>query len=127
MNLKLMSAMVIIVASTPALGQAQRGNPPAAPKPTQAEVQKVVQGISGDKTKLQAYCEMAKLSQQMEQADERKDSKALESLEKRADDLAQKLGPDYGKMMDGLEQVDPTSNEGKQLAAVLGSLDKQCK
>ena len=44
-----------------------------APKPTLADAQKVVQTISSDKTKLQAYCELGKLQDQMEKAEEGND------------------------------------------------------
>ena len=34
------------------------------------------------------------------------DSKTADALNKQADALVSKLGPEYSKMMDGLEQVD---------------------
>jgi len=127
MNLKLVVA-ISLLAAMPAFGQAQKGStPPNAPKPTMADVQKVVQTISGDKTKMQAYCDISKLNQQMAKLDEKKDAKTLESLYKQEDDLAQKLGPDYLKLMDGLYQVDEKSSEAKEFGAALSALDKQCK
>jgi hypothetical protein len=42
------------------------------------------------------------------------------------DVLAAKLGPEYNKMMDGMDQVDSNSNEGKELVSVLSGLDKLC-
>jgi hypothetical protein len=86
-----------------------------------------VQTISGDKTKMQAYCDLAKLNQQMAQADERKDTKSLEAIGPQADNLMQRLGPDYVKLLDGFEQVDENSSEGKEFAAAFDSLDEQCK
>jgi hypothetical protein len=58
-KLKLAAAIFALVA-IPALAFGQQ--PPKTPKPTKADVQKVAQIISGDKTKLQAYCDSKKLS-----------------------------------------------------------------
>jgi hypothetical protein len=129
MNLKLLMA-VSLFAAMPIVAFAQQKNaapPPSAPKPTVATVQKVVQMISGDKAKVQAYCEIGKLQDQMEQASKKKDNKTLEALGAKVDTLAQQIGPDYVKVMDGLDQVDPNSAEGKQFAGVVEPLDKQCK
>lgn len=126
MNLKLALA-VSLFATMPALAQAQKDGPAAAvPKPTIADAQKVVQTIGGDKTKLQTYCDLGKLQEQMEKTNE-KDTKTLDALGAKADALAEKIGPDYVKLMDGLDEVDPDSAEGKQFAAVFEPLAKLCK
>jgi hypothetical protein len=124
MNLNLVVAVVASV-GLPAFAQAQPANPP--PKPTAADVQKVVQIINADKAKLQAYCDLGKLNDQMAAADQKKDTKALEALSVQADSLAEKIGPEYIQFMDGLGQVDENSPLGKQITAALDSLDKQCK
>jgi len=127
MSLKLIVATALF-AAVPALAHAQIGEPSAnPPKPTTAEVQSVVQMITGDKAKLQIYCELGKLNDQIEQADERRDAKALQALDQKADALVQQLGPDYIKLMTALDQVDEDSPEGKEFAAAFDSLDKQCK
>jgi hypothetical protein len=127
MNLKLVVA-ISVLATMPAFAQGQMSAPGSkAPKPTKADVQKVVQTISGDKAKMQTYCDLAKLNQQMAAADEKKDTKALQDLGPKADTLMEKLGPDYAKLMDGLDQVDENSAEGKDFAAAFDTLDKQCK
>jgi hypothetical protein len=127
MNLKLIVAISVLTVM-PAFGQAQKGGPPAnVPKPTKADVQKVVQTIGGDKAKMQMYCDLSKLNQQMANLDQKKDAKTLQSLGQKAEPLMQKLGPEYLKVMDGLDQMDENSNEAKEFGAILGSLDKQCK
>jgi hypothetical protein len=128
MNLKLVMAISLIAAIPMAAYAQQKGGPPAkVPKPTVAEAQKIAQMISGDKAKLQAYCDIGKLQDQMEQAGKKKDNKTIEALGAKVDSLAQQIGPDYVKVMDGLDQVDPNSAEGKQFTAVFDPLDKQCK
>jgi hypothetical protein len=126
MKLKLVIAISALIA-LPVLALAQGGPPPAnAPKPSKADVQKVVQIVSSDKAKSQAYCDLSKLNDQMMEADQKKDTKALEELGKQADTLVDKLGPEYSTMMDGLDQVDENSPEGKEYAAILSGLDKLC-
>jgi len=126
MRLRLVVVITALVA-LPVLAHAQQGGPPSnAPKPTKADVQKVVQIITNDKAKTQAYCDLNKLYDQMQTADQNNDSKAVETLGKQADALSGKLGPEYNNMMDGLDQVDPNSTEGKDLASILSKLDDLC-
>ena len=67
MNLKIVVAVAALTAM-PALAQAQQGRPaPNAPKPTKAEVERVVKIISADKAKTQTYCELGKLNDQIAQ------------------------------------------------------------
>ena len=113
MNLKLVMAVSLSVAiSTIAYAQ-KDDSATKVPKPTIADVQKLVQIITGDKAKLQAYCDIGKLQDQMEKADQKNDTKALEDLGTKADGVAQQIGPEYSKVMNGLDEVDPNSAEGK--------------
>lgn len=126
MNLKLIVAISVLV-TTPAFAQGQKGSAsPKGPKPTTADVQKVVQIISGDQVKTKLYCDLAKLNDQAAAADEKKDTKKVAELSKQIDATEQKLGAEYSKLMEGLEQIDASSNEGKNLFAALQPLDKLC-
>jgi len=127
MNLKLAIAIALI-AATPAFAQGQMGGPqaPKAPKPTVAQVKAVLDGITKDKAKVAIYCQLNKVNQEMAQVDQ-KDEKKMNALGEQADGLMQKLGPEYSKIMDGLDSVDENSAEGKQYAALFGTLDSQCK
>jgi hypothetical protein len=127
MKLKLVVA-VSLFATIPMVAYAQQKGPAAnAPKPTPADVQKLVQSIGGDKAKLKTYCDIGKLQEQMEQAEQKKDSKTVEALGTKADNLAKQLGPDYEKVMAGLDQIDPSSAEGKRYTALFQPLFNQCK
>ena len=120
-------AVIFAVIAIPVLAYGQQGGPPPnVPKPTKADVQKVVQIISSDQTKLRTYCDLKKLYDQMGAAYQKNDSKTADALGKQADALADKLGPEYSKMMDGLEQVDQNSSEGKGYTSILSGLDKLC-
>ena len=122
MNLKRIVANLLIVA-LPLCAQAQK---PTAAKVTKADVQKVVKIISGDKAKVQTYCDIGKLNEQIEEANEKKDIKKTEELSQQIDALGKKLGPEYAALMDGLQEVDPESEDGKQIDLMFEPLDKLC-
>ena len=124
MILKLLVAVTLSI-TVPVIAFAQKASPTkTAPKPTIAQVRKLFQMISSNKAKLKAFCDANQLEQQMEEAERQKDSQALEALNAKADALE---SPEYTKVMDGLEEVDPNSAEGKQFATVINTLMKQCK
>jgi hypothetical protein len=127
MNLKLVVAVTLSV-TVPVIAFAQEQSPTkTAPKPTIAQVRKFVREISSNKAKLKAYCDVNQLDEQIVEAERRKDSHAMEALNAKADILERQISPEYTKVMDGLEEVDPNSVEGKQFAAVINTLKKQCK
>jgi len=122
MKLKLVAAISAL--AIPALAHAQQSGPQPT-KPTKADAQKVVQIITSDKVKTQAYCNLTKLEGQVK-AVQQNDTKTVEMLTKQAEALIDKLGPEYFKLMDGLEQVDPKSSEAKEFMSILSELDKRC-
>jgi hypothetical protein len=122
MNPKLIAA-VFVIAAVPVYAQAQK---PSTAKVTAADVQKVVTLISGDKAKTQSYCDIGKLNEQIEEANDKKDIKKTEELSQQIDALGKKLGPEYAALMDGLQEVDPESEDGKQIDLMFEPLDKLC-
>ena len=115
------------LAAIPALAHAQQGGPQSSvSKPTKAEAQNVVQMITSDQVKTRAYCDLTKLEGQVKAAEQKNDSKTLEALSKQAESLLDKLGPEYYKLMDGLEEVDPKSSEAREFMSILSGLDKLC-
>jgi len=102
MNPKLVMA-VSLFAAVPTIAYAQKDSPAGeSSKPTIADAQKLVQTISSNPAKLKVYCDMGKLQEQMEQADQKKDNKAIEALNAKADSLERQISPEYTKVMDGL-------------------------
>jgi len=125
MRLKLVATISAL--AIPALAHAQQGSPrPNAAKPTKADAQKVVQTITSDKVKAQAYCDLNELEGQVQAAEQKNDTRTLDALSKQAETLVEKLGPEYYRLMDGLEEVDPKSNEAKEFMSILSELDKRC-
>ena len=132
MNFKLIVA-VLAIAAAPVCAQAQAPNPPksskpakAAPVTTAAAAQKVVKTISGDKAKTQTYCDIGKLGSQIEDAEQKKDMNKIDELNKKMNEMATKLGPEYVALMTRLEDIDPNSKEALEIGSALETLDKLC-
>src|SRR5262245_49539792 len=70
MNLKL-NVAVLLIAAVPMYTQAQN---PSTAKVNKGDAQKVVTIISGDRVKTKTYCDIQKLSEQIDEASAKKDS-----------------------------------------------------
>ena len=122
MNLKLIVA-ILVIAAVPVYAQAQKSS---AAKVTKADAQRVLKIISGDKAKTQTYCDMNKLGEQIEQANEKNDNKMVNELSEKLEALGEKLGPEYTALMDGLPDIDLDFEVGQEIELVLLSLDELC-
>lgn len=141
MHFKLIVA-ALAIAAVPALAQAQAPNPPKSSKPTKpakaapaapaapaskaAAAQTLVKTISTDKAKTQTYCDIGKLGDQIEEAEQKKDLKRIDELNRKMDELATKLGPEYVALMGDLQDIDPSSKEAQDISSTLEGLDKLC-
>ena len=120
MNLRLIVTVLAITAA-PLCGQAQK------PTLTKADAQKVFKIISGDKAKIRIYCEMTKVGEQMEQANEKGESKEFDRLFQKMYELGRKLGPEYSALIEGLEDIQPESEIGQEISSTLDALDNLCR
>jgi len=135
MNFKLIVA-VWAIAAVPVFAQAQAPNPPKSSKPAKAApaapvtkavaAQKLVKTISGDKGKTQTYCDIGKLGDQIEDAEQKNDMKRIDELNQKMEELARKLGPEYVALMGELQDIDPTSKDAQDVSLALEGLDKLC-
>ena len=121
MKPKLIVAAFVIV-SLPICAQAQK---PRAAKVTNADAQKVVKIIGGNKAKIQIYCNVVKLNDQIDETDP-KDKKKIDELNQQVDELAAKLGPEYVALVGGLEEMDSDSKDAKEINSTLDGLDNLC-
>ena len=122
MSLKLIAILVIV--AVPVCAQAQN---PSVAKVSKGDAQTVVKIIGGDKAKTQTYCNIKKLDQQIAQADEKKDSKMADELSQKVGELEKTLGPEYVALIDGLQDVDPETDEvGEEIMLTLLALDRLC-
>jgi len=103
---------------------AQAQQPEAAKLKTDA--QKIVSNIRGDKAKSQTYCQLGSLSEQIDQATQQKDTKKIEALSQRADELEKQLGPEYRTLFDTLNDADPDSKDVQDVLSMFDELDSIC-
>jgi hypothetical protein len=92
-----------------------------------ADVQHLAELITGDNSKIRAYCELGGIHDQMREALDNQDAKAIDALIAKADALEQQLGPEYDKVIEGLELIDLSSAEGQEIAGVFNTLQEKCE
>jgi hypothetical protein len=126
MYLKALTAIAIFSIITGAsFAQDEPGN--QAPKPTLADVQHLAEVITGDKSKILAYCGLGGIHDQLRQALDNQDAKAIDALVAKADALEQQLGPEYDKVIEGLALIDLSSAEGQEIGEVFKALQERCE
>jgi hypothetical protein len=120
--MKLKSIFVsLAVAVMPSWAYAQNGV-------TNADTQEVIETIRGDEAKTQAYCDSIKLGDQIEQADQKGEN--TEEMNRKMDQLAAKLGPEYGALMEEYRDIDTNTAAGQEagarIQATIEMLNKLC-
>jgi hypothetical protein len=114
--------VVVILVATALAGfaQAQESHPVVA------AARRVVEIISSDPAKIEIYCALGKLGGQIEDANEAKDKKTANVLTEKMRGLEKQLGPEYLSLMYGLQTIDPESDDGVEIEALLRPLDRSC-
>ena len=93
----------------------------------QGDAQKVVAIISGDKAKIQTYCEIQTIGEQMERAYEKRNLKLVDVLLQKIEALEETLGAEYVALMDGLADIDPEKDKlGQEIISTLAALGRLC-
>jgi hypothetical protein len=120
MNRKFIVA-VLLIAAVPVCAHAQNL------LVTKDDAQKVVTIISGDKAKIQTYCEIQELGEQMERAYEKRNLKLVDELLQKIETMEKTLGPEYVALMEGLDLVDPEKDKlGAEMLSIVASIDRLC-
>ena len=119
MHLKLIVA-ILVIAAMAVHAQAQE------PHPVVTAARRVVEIISSDSAKVETYCAIGKLGVQIEDANEAKDKKTADVLTEKMRGLEKQLGPEYLSLMYGLQEIDPESDDGVEIEAMLRPLDRSC-
>jgi hypothetical protein len=122
MNLRL-NVAVLLIAAIPMYAQAQK---PSTAKVNKGDVQKVVTIISGDRVKTKTYCDIQKLSEQIDEASAKKDSKTVEELSQKIDTMEKTLGPEYLALLDGFQDIAGDDQLGAEFESAVAALDKLC-
>jgi hypothetical protein len=92
--------------------------------PWTADAQNVVKIISSDKRKAQIYCQIAELSDEIDQEE---NPTKTEELSQKIDNLEQKLGAEYATLVGNLKDIDPNSQDAREIGSILEALDRLCE
>ena len=112
----------LIISTEPLFAQAQQ---PDAAK-LEADAQKIVSIISGDKAKAQVYCQITNVGEQMNQAAQAKDKKKFDELAQKLPELEKNLGPEYLGLLESLGKVNLTPKDGQEIVSMFDRLDDSC-
>ena len=118
----LLIAAILATSTAPLFAQAQQ---PDAAK-LKADARNVVGIIGGDKAKTQAYCQIAVVGEQMNQALQAKDKKKLEELAQKLPELENNLGPEYLGLLKSLGNANLTPKDGQEIVSMFDTLDASC-
>jgi len=110
---------IFVIFATPLCAQ----RPSSAP--LEAHAQHLFKIISSDKLKIQTFCKIADLGNQLDQADEVHDTKKVEEVSRKLDELEGKL-PEYTALTADLAKVDPNSEDGQEIGSIILKLDELC-
>ena len=91
-----------------------------------ADAESVVKMTSGDKQKMQTYCELVDVSDRIGEANEEEDTEKAEELSNKADKLEKNLGPEFVALVVELNKLEPNSEEAKEIGLILDKLDELC-
>jgi hypothetical protein len=103
---RLLIVAILAISTVPLYAQGQTANTAKL----KTDAQNVVSIISRDKAKTQTYCEIAELSDQI---DEEENPAKAEELSQKVNKLEEKLGPEYVALLGGLKDIDPDSHDGR--------------
>ena len=92
-----------------------------------ADAENVVKIVSGDKRKIETYCELGDLNDQIDEAKQEQDTEKAEELSQKIDALGSKLGPEFVALADALKNIDPNSQDGQEIGSIFDKLDKLCE
>ena len=119
----LLIVAILLISTAPLYGQHQEQNVAKL----KADAQKVFSSISGDRAKIQAYCEIADLGGQLVEAAQEKDEKKTDALMQRIDELEKILGPEYPALFNHLYEADQNSKDVQDILSMFaGLLDQSC-
>src|SRR5215471_13337703 len=119
---RLLIVGILLISTAPLYAQLQQQNIAKL----KADAQKVVSIIKGDKAKMQTFCQISDLGDQIGEADEQKDRKKAEALAQKMNELEKQLGPEYLALVEATKDLDPNSNEGQEIESSFEKLDDSC-
>ena len=91
-----------------------------------ADARNLVGIIGNDKAKIQTYCQIDDLSEQLDQAVQENDSKKAKALAEKIAQLDKKMGPEFAALVNIEKRVDLNSPDGQEIASIVASLGESC-
>ena len=90
-----------------------------------ADAQNLFKIISSDNLKIQIFCKIADLGNQLDQADQVHDIKKVEEVSRNLDEWQGKL-PELTALVGGLTDLDPNSEDAQVIGSIILKLDEFC-
>ena len=119
---RLLIVAILLTSTVPLCAQRQQQNVAKL----KADARNLVGIIGSDKTKTQTYCQIDDLTEQLDQAVEKRDTKTAKALVERIAELSKKMGPDFAALVDIEKHVDLNSRDGQEIASIVASLGESC-
>ena len=91
-----------------------------------ADARNLVGIIGSDKTKTQTYCQIEDLSEQLDQAVLKRDTKKAKALVEKIAELSKKMGSEFAALVDIEKHVDLNSPDGQEIASIVATLGESC-
>jgi hypothetical protein len=118
----LLIVAILAISAAPLNAQRQQQNVAKL----KSEARNLVGIIGNDKTKIQTYCQIDDLTEQLERAFEENDRKKAKALAEKMAELYKKMGPEFATLVNIEKHVDLNSQDGKEIASIVASLGDSC-
>jgi len=119
----LLIVATLVISTAPLYAQRQQQQDVAKLK---SDARNLVGIIGSDKTKIQTYCQIAYLSEQLDQAVQNRDTKKAKALVEKIAKLNKKMGPEFAALVDIETHLDLNSQDGQEIASIVASLGESC-
>jgi hypothetical protein len=121
-HLKLLIIAILAISTAPLCAQRQQQDIAKL----KADARNLVRIIGGDKTKIQPYCQIDDLTEQLDRAVQEKDVQKAKALVKKIAELNKKMGPEFAALVDIEKHVDLNSPDGQEIASIVATLGESC-
>jgi len=118
----LLIVAILLISTAPLYAQRQQQNVAKL----KADARNLVGIIGSDKTKIQTYCQIDDLSEQIMQAVQEKDRKKANALAEKIPELYKEMGPEFAALIDIEKHVNLNSRDGQEIASIVASLGESC-
>ena len=118
----LLIVAILLISTAPLYAQRQQQNVAKL----KGDARNLVDIIGSNKAKIQIYCQIDDLTEQLDQAVEKRDTKTAKALVERIAELNKKMGPEFAAPVDIEKHVDLNSPDGQEFASIVASLGESC-